>query len=55
LEERQRRATPSTNHLTVNQRGADQTVGDIMMHDINIEEKTNAKCQSLALSLFSSI
>jgi len=30
-------------------------IGDIMMHDVNIEEKTKAKCQSLGLSLFSSI
>jgi len=30
-------------------------IGDIMMHDVNIEEKTKAKYQFLALSLFSSI
>jgi len=29
--------------------------GDIMMHDVNVEEKTKVRCQSLALSLFSSI
>jgi len=26
-----------------------------MMHDVNIEEKTKAKCQFLATSLFSGI
>ena len=32
-----------------------QTIGDIVMHDVNIKEKTKANIKFLALSLFSRI
>ena len=39
---------PSTDHIAVDRCRADRNIGDIMMHDVNIKEKTKEKCQSFA-------